>query len=847
MQKKSKSFEIKMSGFKIVSIFMVILSLFLTGCRNSLTSIVDTIPPGPVLELTATAGDGQISLSWTNPTDSDFDHVELWSGTGGLTDTRYNETIIPAGTVISSLSNGSTYTLLVKSIDTNGNISTGVSTTATPVDSTSPSEVSNLTATAGDGQITVSWTNPTDSDFDHVELWSGTGGIPDTGYNDTITSSGTVISSLSNGTTYSLLVKSIDTNGNTSTGVSTTATPVDPSLGPDLIAGDRIYLGTDNWNDASIATSGDIHKVYWYFENIGNSAAYNADHHIRIFLSEDKVITEADSLILDFPYPLNCPIGELYGGKEEFTVPFVEPGVYYIGCIIDVTEVIDELNESNNVTLPEDVAEFTIKDSSTISTGAFKFVNSWGDWSTTWENIPDGHYWVTYETMKKQEMMIRYYYNSFSPSYEPTVIAVFKLSHDYRNKCKVIIGLGDPENPYMKKELQSRWVDDIKTGDLPFPSNNIVIDISEFADAINDYDLFLQVENSSVYEGTIDNYSVEFYSDYDNDPFKIVVGNTNIIPTNESVTVTANTTSCLNYVEIEQIVPQSRIRMLDTKFVEESPGVLELDRDIQSAGVYQPWKNYNEIVYGGFRTGAQPPSEFEWASMKKLRGIESFLDRGTLPELVDHSTTQYFPPIGSQGSEGSCTCFSFGYYIQTFTEAKEHGWDLSGASWIGGYNGAPDLAYQDKIFSPDFIYHQINSGVDEGSSGTIAASFIIRIGGATWEKMPYDTSDSTSWPSEEAWREAGRYRGQEVGNHYWDFVQSGYFIVYEDSDINLLKSLLAQGYCVSASINASEGGLYDLLDQNDVADNYTAAKMSTNHAQTIVGYKEGESWDPANP
>ena len=28
--------------------------------------------------------------------------------------------------------------------------------------------------------------------------------------------------------------------------------------------------------------------------------------------------------------------------------------------------------------------------------------------------------------------------------------------------------------------------------------------------------------------------------------------------------------------------------------------------------------------------------------------------------------------------------------------------------------------------------------------------------------MPYDDTDSTSWPSETAWREAARYRGREV-------------------------------------------------------------------------------------
>ena len=628
---------------------------------------------------------------------------------------------------------------------------------------------------------------------------------------------------------------------------------VEAISGSDLIAGDRLYLGLNSWDDVTIASSGDIHKVMWYFENIGDISAYNANHRIKIYLSTDQIITSNDTLILDYSYPYSCNVGEVYGGSEDFTVPAVTPGVYYVGAIIDATEVISELNNSNNTTLPEDTTEFIIKDKTTVPSGAFKFINSWGDWSTSWENIADGHYWVSYNTMKKQEMMVNYYYNNFSTAYEPTVVAVFQLTHSERDKCKVTLGLGDPADPYMVKELQSRWVDTLQSGNEPFPNNKIVLDISEFASAINDYNLFLQIENSSAIVGTVDNFSVEFYSDYDIAPFETLAGTTAAIPANDTVTVSALTDGSLSYTEMAQIVPLSRSSMFETSFIEEKPESLELNRDIQSAGVYEQGKNYNKILYEGFGTGYQPPSEAEWGQMKKLRSVQTPIVRGELPTSIDHSLTQYFPPIGSQGSEGSCTAFSFGYYIQTYTEAKEHGWDLSGTTWLntdpsGFSSGGIPNSNLDKIFSPDFIYHQINSGEDWGSNGGIAASLITRVGGATWQEMPYKTSDYTSWPSENAWREAARYRGREVSNRYWDFLSSGYFIIYDDSDINLLKSLLANGYCVNVSIRSeSPGGLYDLLDEYDVVDNDTENKMNTDHAQTIVGYKEGSSWNPINP
>jgi len=143
--------------------------------------------------------------------------------------------------------------------------------------------------------------------------------------------------------------------------------------------------------------------------------------------------------------------------------------------------------------------------------------------------------------------------------------------------------------------------------------------------------------------------------------------------------------------------------------------------------------------------------------MKKLRRVKNYnLGATTLPNSIDNSNTIFFPPIGNQGSKGSCVAFAFGYYIQSYLQAKEHNWDLSGASWQGGSTGEPAAIYQNKIFSPDFIYNQINSGIDDGSSPYDAAELIVKIGTATWQDMPYDVSDPTSWPSQAAWENAAK-------------------------------------------------------------------------------------------
>ena len=260
--------------------------------------------------------------------------------------------------------------------------------------------------------------------------------------------------------------------------------------------------------------------------------------------------------------------------------------------------------------------------------------------------------------------------------------------------------------------------------------------------------------------------------------------------------------------------------------------------------------------YGSFGTGLIPPTEEEWRGLVKLRSVFGGLDRGAwADQSVDNSDTQYFPPIGNQGSKGACAAFSFGYYVHTYTMARENGWDLSTATWNDppGFDpGAPALGAQDKIISPDFIYHQINRGVDNGTSLWAAGSLLVRMGGGTWDLTPYDYLDATTWPSEAAYRAAARYRAREAMSDLFGICSVGYFVIESDADINLLKDLLAAGYCAATEVRtAPDGdypGIYEYLDGNDVIEyDGTMRSAQSDHAQTIVGFKDGAAWDKTNP
>ncbi len=253
----------------------------------------------------------------------------------------------------------------------------------------------------------------------------------------------------------------------------------------------------------------------------------------------------------------------------------------------------------------------------------------------------------------------------------------------------------------------------------------------------------------------------------------------------------------------------------------------EFERIKSLEGVFKEGVNYNKLI-NGYGTGLRPPTAEAWQQIyQRPVLIEEFVsDIESLPSNHDNSESDWFPPIGNQDGEGSCVSWAFGYYLKTFQEAREHRWDLSGCTWDGGYYGHPNENYQDFIFSPDFIYHQVNNGEDNGSYYSDNMDLLERIGCSTWSLMPYDPDDHTSWPSEPAWREAPWYRSS-----------TGYAYMYVDSDAGLqdLKQMLADSNLAVISVNAD---YYEQMTDDDLwtLDNYNPS--SRNHANTVVGYDD---------
>lgn len=98
-----------------------------------MTALADTTAPNAPTNLTATAGNGQVALSWTSVADAASYVVRYrvnGSGTSYTTVTLSNTTLT---TTIANLTNGTTYEFGVAAVDASGNVSVFAAQTAAPV------------------------------------------------------------------------------------------------------------------------------------------------------------------------------------------------------------------------------------------------------------------------------------------------------------------------------------------------------------------------------------------------------------------------------------------------------------------------------------------------------------------------------------------------------------------------------------------------------------------------------------------------------------------------------------------------------------------------------------------
>jgi hypothetical protein len=172
--------------------------------------------PGPPINVVATAGPGQATVSWSAP-----------ASNGGSVITGYtvswlggSQLLSGTSTTITGLTNGTPYTFTVYASNTIGNSGVATSNSVTPV--APPGTPTNVVATGGNGQATLTWLAPASNGgsaiIDYFISYSG----------GTMTSSGTstTITGLSNGSPYTFTVYARNSVGTSTGTTSNTVTPI---------------------------------------------------------------------------------------------------------------------------------------------------------------------------------------------------------------------------------------------------------------------------------------------------------------------------------------------------------------------------------------------------------------------------------------------------------------------------------------------------------------------------------------------------------------------------------------------------------------------------------------------
>lgn len=240
-----------------------------------------------------------------------------------------------------------------------------------------------------------------------------------------------------------------------------------------------------------------------------------------------------------------------------------------------------------------------------------------------------------------------------------------------------------------------------------------------------------------------------------------------------------------------------------------------------------------EYGTGDIQVSEQESLEF-YASFPQV--IDSGNSRGvnsttTLPSSVDLSTSPYFPPIGNQGSYGSCVPWATTYYQFTYESHKINN----------------IITTYDNACSPRWTFNFINHGYDGGTSYNDAYDVLRYQGAVTMSEAPYNANNfDYSWINNEtAMLNALKTK---LTNVHPISIQNQ-ITSNTDTDLNSFKEQLNNGKVLEIGVicrGSLNNWTYKKTTSNEWAA-YRAYKMGDDddggHALTIVGYDDNVQCD----
>ena len=313
-----------------------------------LNAIPATVPSNPT-NLSATAGNTEVSLSWTAPLSTGgspiTDYlVEFSADAGDTWNTFADGTSTATAATVDNLTNGQSYTFRVS---TTNSVGTGISSdSVTSIPATVSTKPLQLSATAGDTTISLSWSVPLDDGgspiIDYVIEYRLPGDTWIT-FDDGVSTATTVtVTDLINGSLYQFRVYAVNDIGVSNSSNVATARPSTISNAPsDLIA---IAISSTiidlSWT-APLDTGGELITGYQIERQIGTGAfeIIISDTETTSTLFSDIELTAGTSYTYRVAAITATGLGAASGtaGATTFDLPTIPTNLTAVGADAEVT------------------------------------------------------------------------------------------------------------------------------------------------------------------------------------------------------------------------------------------------------------------------------------------------------------------------------------------------------------------------------------------------------------------------------------------------------------------------------------------------------------------------------
>jgi hypothetical protein len=196
------------------------------GTASTAVSVTPSTTPAAPTSLVATAGDGQASISFTAGSNGGSAITNYKYSIDGTTYTALSPVDTSSPITIPGLTNGTSYSIYLKAVNANGDGTASTAVSVTP--STTPSAPTTLSATAGDGSATISFTAGSNGGSAITNYKYSLDGTTYSALSPADGSSPITIPGLTNGTSYTIYLKAVNANGDSSASTSVSVTPAVP-------------------------------------------------------------------------------------------------------------------------------------------------------------------------------------------------------------------------------------------------------------------------------------------------------------------------------------------------------------------------------------------------------------------------------------------------------------------------------------------------------------------------------------------------------------------------------------------------------------------------------------------